>query len=80
MPVLFLYYEYQQEVNHMTKFKVLIIVLLVLFGIGAMTTNSNVTGSFCGSVNSIVALATGIVSNVAHGATWVVGGIGSLLG
>lgn len=65
---------------NMSKIKILIIVLLVLFGIGAMTTNSNVTGSFCGSVNSIVALATGIVSNVANGATWIVGGIGGLLG
>ena len=64
----------------MTKFKVILIVVLVLFLIGAFTTNSHVTNSFCGSVNSIVALATGIVSNIAHGATWIVGSIGNLVG
>lgn len=63
-----------------TKIKVIIAIVVVLFLIGAFTTNSHVTNSFCGSVNSIVALATGIVSNIAHGATWIVGNIGSLVG
>lgn len=64
----------------MTKAKVCLIVLLVLFLVGAFTTNSHVTNSFCGSVNSIVSLTMGIVSNIAHGATWIVGSIGNLLG
>ena len=64
----------------MTKAKVCLIVVVVLFLVGAFTTNSHITKSFCGSVNSIVSLATGIVSNIAHGATWIVGSIGNLLG
>lgn len=64
----------------MTKTKVCLIVILVLFLVGAFTTNSHVTNSFCGSVNSIVSLATGIVSNIAHGATWIVSSISNLVG
>ncbi len=63
-----------------TKVKVIMVLVVVLFLIGAFTTNSHVSKSFCSSVNSIVALATGIVSNIAHGATWIVGSIGSLVG
>lgn len=63
-----------------TKVKVIIVLVVVLFLIGAFTTNSHVTNSFCSSVNSIVALATGIVSNIAHGATWIAGSIGNLVG
>lgn len=63
-----------------TKVKVIIVLVVVLFLIGAFTTNSHVSKSFCNSVNSIVALATGIVSNIAHGATWIVGSIGNLVG
>ena len=63
-----------------TKIKVIIVLVVVLFLIGAFTTNSHVASSFCNSVNSIVALATGIVSNIAHGATWIVGSIGNLAG
>lgn len=63
-----------------TKVKVIIAIVVVLFLVGAFTSNSHVTDSFCGSVNSIVALATGIVSNIAHGCTWIVGSVGHLVG
>lgn len=62
-----------------TKVKVIGIIVIVLFLIGAFTGSSHVTDNFCTSVNSIVALATGIVTNIAHGATWIVGSIGGIV-
>ena len=62
-----------------TKVKVIAVAVVVLFLIGAFTGSSHVTDNFCTSVNSIVALATGIVTNIAHGATWIVGSIGNIV-
>lgn len=65
----------------MSKFvKITLIVVGIFFVIGCFVGNSNVGTSFCSALNSIVDTASGVCHNVAGGVSWVVKGVGSLIG
>lgn len=65
----------------MSKFvKILIVVLVVLFIIGAVTGNSHVANSFCNLVESLCSLVSGIFMNIAHGLSWIVKTISNIFG